>query len=172
MPGRHRPDPSRPRVTQTLDAAAGRLPGPSPQRTSLEVCRDYWTALDARDAEALRRLMTADVLVEFPFSETGGVRPGEFREFRGLDPVMAFWAGTAWRSEAEGSTLVDAEVTVSGDGRIVFIEGFGDATMTDGQPYTNRYVIRMAIDGTLITSFRMYYNPIISARAFHRQVGA
>ena len=61
---------------------------------------------------------------------------------------------------------------MSADGRIVFLEGFGDAKMTDGNPYRNRYVVRMTVDGGLVTSFRMYYNPIISARAFHRPVGA
>ena len=162
----------RPCVTETLGAVAERPHDPAQQPLSLRVCRDYWTALDTRDAEALRRLMVADFLVEFPFSESGTVQPGEFRAFRGLDDVMDFWKGTAWTFEARGSTLVDAEVTVSADGQIVFIEGFGDATMTDGQPYHNRYVVRMTVEGDLVSSFRMYYNPIISARAFHRPVGA
>ena len=61
---------------------------------------------------------------------------------------------------------------MSADGQIVFIEGFGEATMTDGEAYHNRYVVRMTVDGGLVTSFRMYYNPIISARAFHRRLGA
>ena len=116
--------------------------------------------------------MVDDVLVEFPFSESGGVQAGEFRVFRGLEAVMNLWTGGAWAAEAEGSTLVDAEITVSADGRIVFIEGFGDATMTDGAPYHNRYVVRMTVDGSLVSSFRMYYNPIISARAFHRPIRA
>ena len=161
----------RPRVSDTLGAVTARPYDPDQQRLSLQVCRDYWTALDTRDAEAVRRLMVADVLVEFPFSESGGVQPGEFRQFRGIEAVMDFWRGTAWTSEAEGSTLVDAEVTVSADGQIVFIEGFGDAAMTDGQPYHNRYVIRMTVDAGLLASFRMYYNPIISARAFRRALG-
>lgn len=170
MTVRHNPSPSRPRVTETLDAVTERPHDPAQQRRSLDVCRDYWMALDSRDAAALRRLTAADVLVEFPFSESGSVQPGEFRVFRGLEDVMSFWEGGAWQAEAEGSTLVDAEVTVSADGQILFIEGFGDATMTDGQPYHNRYVIRMTVDGGLVTSFRMYYNPIISARAFRRPV--
>jgi ketosteroid isomerase-like protein len=161
----------RPRLTDTLAAVSERPCDPTQQQLSLRVCRDYWTALDTRNAEALRRLMTDDVLVEFPFSETGGVQPGDFRVFRDLEAVMDFWEGTAWTFEAEGSTLVDAEVTVSADGHIVFIEGFGEAAMTDGQAYHNRYVVRMTVDGGLVTSFRMYYNPIISARAFHRPLG-
>jgi len=158
---RHTISPSRPRVTETLDVVTERPHDPDQQRHSLDVCRDYWMALDSRDAAALRGLTAADVLVEFPFSESGTVQ--EFRVFRGLEDVMNFWEGGAWTAEAAGSTLVDAEVTVSADGQIVFIEGFGDATMTDGQPYHNRYVIRMTVDGGLVTSFRMYYNPIISA---------
>jgi len=31
--------------------------------------------------------MVDDVLVEFPFSESGGVQAGEFRVFRGLEAV-------------------------------------------------------------------------------------
>lgn len=98
------------------------------------------------------------------------MQDGQFRTFRGLESVMGLWERGAWTTEAEGSTLVDAEITVSADGRLVFIEGFGDASMTDGQPYENRYVIRMTVDGGLLTSFRMYYNPIVSARAFRRPV--
>ena len=165
---RHTIPPSRQRVAETLGAVTERPHDPAQQRRSLDVCRNYWIALDNRDAAALRRLMADDVLVEFPFSESGTVQ--EFRVLRGLEDVMSFWEGGAWKAEAEGSTLVDAEVTVSADGQIVFIEGFGDATMTDGQPYHNRYVIRMTVDGGLVTSFRMYYNPIISARAFRRPV--
>jgi ketosteroid isomerase-like protein len=165
---RHTIPPSRQRVAETLGAVTERPHDPAQQRRSLDVCRNYWIALDNRDAAALRRLMADDVLVEFPFSESGTVQ--EFRVLRGLEDVMSFWEGGAWKAEAEGGSLVDAEVAVSADGQIVFIEGFGDATMTNGQPYYNRYVIRMMVDGGLVTSFRMYYNPIISARAFGRPV--
>ena len=171
MVDQHDASRSRRRVTETLGNVAERPCDPRQQQLSLDVCRDYWTALDTRNAEALRGLMIDDVLVEFPFSESGGVQPGEFRVFRGLEAVMAFWANT-WTFEAAGSTLVDAEVAVSADGQIVFIEGFGEAAMTDGQPYHNRYVVRMRVDGGLVTSFRMYYNPIISARAFRRPLTA
>ena len=47
----------------------------------------------------------------------------------------------------------------------------GKRVMTDGQAYRNRYVVRMKVDGGLVSSFRMYYNPIISARAFRRALG-
>ena len=76
---------SRPRVTERLDTVTLRSHEPAHQHLSLDVCRDYWTALDARDAEALRRLMVADVLVEFSFSETGGVQP--FRMYN--NPIIS-----------------------------------------------------------------------------------
>ena len=90
--------------------------------------------------------------------------------YRGVDEVMAFWA-TAWSLEGESPGLLDAEVAITGDGRVVFIEAYGDVIMTNGREYRNRYVFRLTFDDGKVTTFREYYNPITSARAFGREIG-
>ncbi len=61
---------------------------------------------------------------------------------------------------------------MTGDGRVVFVEGFGQVTMANGRDYRNRYVFRMTVDGDKVTSVREYYNPIAAARAFGREITA
>ena len=129
----------------------------------------YWAAVLGQDAAGLRPLLADDVVVELPFSESGRVDAGYFRSFRGIDDVMAFWA-TAWSMEGDGLGVFDPEVTVSADGRVVFIEGYGQVTMTTGRDYRNRYVFRITLKDGKVTSFREYYNPIIAARAFGRTI--
>jgi ketosteroid isomerase-like protein len=63
-------------------------------------------------------------------------------------------------------------VTITGDGRVVFIEGYGDVIMTNGRRYRNRYVMRVTVEGDRVATTREYYNPIISARAFGRDIGS
>ena len=74
--------------------------------------------------------------------------------------------------EALARVLPGAEsVTVTGDGRVVFVEGFGDVIMTNGRRYRNRYVMRVTVEDDKVVTTREYYNPIISARAFGRDIG-
>ena len=83
---------------------------------------------------------------------------------------MAFWA-TAFSLEGDSAGVLDAEVTITADGRVVFIEGFGDVIMTNGRRYRNRYVMRVTVEDDKVVTTREYYNPIISARAFGRDIG-
>jgi len=83
---------------------------------------------------------------------------------------MAFWA-TAFSLEGDSPGILDAEVTITGDGRVVFVEGFGDVIMTNGRRYRNRYVMRVTVEDDKVVTTREYYNPIISARAFGRDIG-
>jgi len=156
-----------------LDVLDGLIDGPDPsevQRATLRVVRDYWRAVHGQDADGLRAILADDVVTELPFSESGRVDPGSFRAFRGIDEVMAFWA-TAWSREGDGLGVFNPEVTVSGDGRVVFIEGFGQVTMRQtGRDYRNRYVLRIVLRDGKVASFREYYNPIIAARAFGRAI--
>ena len=158
-------------LLDTIDALPDRPDDPEQRRRTGELLRKYWAAILGQDADALRRLYSDDVLVELPFSESGRVEEGYFRAFRGIEDVMAFWI-TAFTLEGDDSGLYDAEVTMSGDGRVVFVEGFGQVTMANGRDYRNRYVFRMTVEGDLVTSFREYYNPIVAARAFGRPIAA
>jgi len=119
----------------------------------------------------MRSLLSDDIVVELPFYESGRVEQGWFRVYRGVDEVMAFWA-TAWSLEGESPGLLDAEVTITrDDGRVVFVEAYGDVIMTSGRRYRNRYVLRMTVEDDRVATYREFYNPIISARAFGRDIG-
>ena len=159
----------RTRLVDTIDGLEDRPDDPEQRRRTRQLLHSYWTAILDQDAQALRPHLSDDTVVELPFSESGRVEEGFFRSFHGLEDVMAFWT-TAFSLEGAGSGIYDAEVTISGDGRVVFVEGFGLATMADGRDYRNRYVFRMTVDGDRVTSCREYYNPIISARAFDRPI--
>lgn len=161
----------RTRLVETIEALPPRPDDPEQRRRTMEVLSKYWAAILGQDADALRSLYSDDVLVELPFSESGRVEEGYFRSFRGIDDVMAFWA-TAFTLEGDDGGLYDAEVNMTGDGRVVFVEGLGQITMANGRDYRNRYVFRMTVDGDKVTSFREYYNPIVAARAFGREIAA
>jgi len=158
-------------LREVLDALPDRADDPEQRRRTIDVVRAYFAAIDAKDVEGTRALLSDDAVVELPFSESGRVDPGSFRVYRGIEEVMAFWA-TAFSFEGDSAGVLDAEVTITADGRVVFIEGFGDVIMTNGRRYRNRYVMRVNVEGDKVVTCREYYNPIISARAFGRDVGS
>jgi len=156
-------------LLDAIDAVTDRPDDPDQRRRTTQLIRKYFAALFGKDADAVRQLLSDDVLTELPFSESGRVDEGYFRSFRGIEEVMAFWT-TTFTLEGDDSNLYDAEITVSGDGRVVFLEAFGHTTMSNGHDYRNRYVIRVTVDDDdKIATFREYYNPIVSARAFGRE---
>ena len=157
-------------LREVLDELPDRADDPEQRRRSIDVVRAYFAAIDAKDVEGTRALLSDDAVVELPFSESGRVDAGSFRVYRGIEEVMAFWA-TAFSLEADSPGLLDAEVTITGDGRVVFVEGYGDVIMTNGRRYRNRYVMRVNVEGDKVVTCREYYNPIISARAFGRDIG-
>ena len=158
-------------LREVLDALPDRADDPEQRRRTIDVVRAYFAAIDAKDVEGTRALLSDDAVVELPFSESGRVDPGSFRVYRGIEEVMAFWA-TAFSLEGDSAGVLDAEVTITADGRVVFIEGFGDVIMTNGRRYRNRYVMRVTVEDDKVVTTREYYNPIISARAFGRDVGS
>jgi ketosteroid isomerase-like protein len=158
-------------LREVLDELPDRADDPEQRRRSIDVVRAYFATIDAKDAEGMRSLLSDDIVVELPFNESGRVEQGWFRVYRGVDEVMAFWA-TAWSLEGESPGLLDAEVTITGDGRVVFVEAYGDVIMAGGRRYRNRYVLRMTVEDDRVATYREYYNPIISARAFGRDIGS
>ena len=157
-------------LREVLDELPDRADDPEQRRRSIDVVRAYVAAIDAKDVEGTRALLSDDAIVELPFSESGRVDPGSFRVYRGIEEVMAFWA-TAFSLEGDSAGVLDAEVTITADGRVVFIEGFGDVIMTNGRRYRNRYVMRVTVEDDKVVTTREYYNPIISAAAFGRDIG-
>jgi ketosteroid isomerase-like protein len=158
-------------LADVLDGLPDRPDDPEQRRRTVDVVRAYFHAIDAKDVAGTRALLSDDAVVELPFSESGRVDQGSFRVYRGIEKVLGFWA-TAFSLEGDSPGLLDAEVTITGDGRVVFIEAYGDVIMTNGRRYRNRYVMRLTVEGDKVMTTREYYNPIISARAFGRDIGS
>ena len=142
---------------------------PKGRATTLDALKRYFRALRAKDLEALRTLMTDDVVTEIPFGESGKTDEGSFRVYRGIDQLRESWA-TAFKAEGKSHGMTEADITVSADGSRVFIEGRGHLTMASGKTYRNRYVMRFDFVGGKIRHCKEYYNPIQSAYAFGRKV--
>lgn len=129
----------------------------------------FYREMRAKCMEPLLALMTDDIEISLPFSESGRVEAGQFRVFNGKAEVRRFF-DSVFALEKESRGLGDAEVTVSADGQRVFVEGFGNLTMANGRPYNNRYVFRFDLVHGRIRELREYYNPIVAARAFGRSI--
>ena len=95
---------------------------PKGRATTLDALKRYFRALRAKDLEALRTLMTDDVVTEIPFGESGKTDEGTFRVYRGIDQLREFWA-TAFKAEGKSHGMTETDITVSADGSRVFIEG-------------------------------------------------
>jgi ketosteroid isomerase-like protein len=144
------------------DSAEGRRRGKDAVKTFLK-------AIASRDMAALSDAVTADVVYEMPFSETGSTDIGRFRRYVGREEVVTFWSGMS-SSGIKSESPDDVELSITGDGSRVFIEQRGNMTMPDGKAYRNRYVFRFDIIDGQVSHVKEYLNPIISAYAFDRPV--
>jgi ketosteroid isomerase-like protein len=154
---------------QVLDRLADPIDSPSARAQSRETLRGWFTTTHEKDLEGVRALMADDILVEIPFSESGSTADGRFRVYRGVDAVCDFWA-TAFKAEGESEGMLGTEITMSADGRMVFVEGRGNLSMANGRTYRNRYVMRFVIEDGKVAHVREYYNPIVSAYGFRREI--
>ncbi len=147
------------------------VPPPSAdgQATARRLIRHWWTTVRAKDLDALEAILADDVVIELPFNESGRNEEGGFRRYQGLQQVREFWRA-AFKAEGTSHGMTDVEITISPDGKMVFVEGRGNLTMASGKSYRNRYVFRFLIEGERIKHVREYYNPITSAHAFGRLV--
>jgi ketosteroid isomerase-like protein len=131
--------------------------------------RGWFATTHAKDLDGVRALMTDDIVVEIPFSESGRVEDGCFRVYSGADAVCGFWA-TAFQAEGESEGMLGTEITMTSDGRVAFVEGRGVLSMANGRSYRNRYVMRFVLEGGKVKHVREYYNPIVSAYGFRREI--
>jgi len=130
----------------------------------------FFQVLEARDAQALAPILTADAEVVVPMNESGQARPAH-RRYSGRDAVIDWYVGAIRRI---GSPLVfkEREVTISASGDRVFVETVGDMYTAQGATYRNLYVFRFDLHGARIVAIREYNNPITTALAFQRPIGA
>lgn len=153
-------------IIDSIPDAADSLEG---RRVARALIRHWFTNLRAKDLQGLLGLMSNDVVIELPFSESGRTEEGGYRRYSGLDQVRGFWEA-AFRAEGKSHGQTNAELTLSADGRVAFLESRGNITMASGKTYSNRYVFRFVIENGRLVHLREYYNPITSAYAFGRRV--
>jgi len=118
----------------------------------------YFTALRDHDIDAVTELLHDDVLETIPLAANGA--PGAWFTFEGKADVLGY-VGTIFRNFSRVE-IVDREVTVSDDGRTVFVEAKGDLIVAaNDAPYLNVYIFRFSFDDEgLITAIREYANPV------------
>tara|TARA_R110002124_G_scaffold102957_2_gene251411 strand:- start:11038 stop:11478 length:441 start_codon:yes stop_codon:yes gene_type:complete len=121
-----------------------------------------------QDKAAKEAVIADDVILEIPFSESGRTDEGYFRRYTGRAEVLGF-VDTAFAAE-KNVEIVDPSYSLSADGSDVFVECYGNVEMTSGQMYRNRYVMRFKVSDNKIVLIREYYNPIVSAIAFQREI--
>lgn len=156
-------------ILDILDTTTDPVDSPEGRHIAKEVVRGWFTTMRAKDLKGMLALMNSHIVIEIPFNESGRNEVGEFRRYEGLDEVRGFWE-TAFKAEGKNYGQTDAELTLSADGRIAFIESRGHLTMASGKTYRNRYVFRFLIENGKVSYLREYYNPITSAYAFGRPV--
>lgn len=158
-----------PDILAILDSIPDPVDSPEGRRTMRELIRGWFTTVRAKDLAGLLALLSADVVIELPFDESGRTEEGGFRRYRGVDEVRGFWEA-AFRAEGKSHGQTSAELTLSADGRVAFLESRGNLTMASGKSYRNRYVFRFVAENGKLIHVREYYNPITSAYAFGRPV--
>lgn len=146
-------------------------PSPEECSASREVVRAFFRHIREKDVNGLLTLMSPDIVIEIPFSESGRTEDGYFRKFEGPEAVREFWLG-AFRAEGKSHGMSDVQASMSANGQHVFVEGRGHLTMTNGRSYRNRYVFRFELRDGKIKTLLEYYNPITAAHAFGRAIAA
>jgi ketosteroid isomerase-like protein len=119
---------------------------------------NYFNALRDRDMDAVAGLLHDEAREIIPLAPNGA--PDAWFDFRGKDEVLNY-VGTIFNNFSQVE-IVDREVSVTEDGRTVFVEAKGDLIVADGgASYRNVYVFRFSFDGEgLITEIREYANPV------------
>jgi ketosteroid isomerase-like protein len=137
--------------------------------TTTRLVDSYFTALAEHDIDAVARLIHDDVQEVIPLSPSGALEPWFY--YQGKDEVVGY-TGTIFSNFSQVH-VIDREVNVTHDGRIVFVEAKGDLIVAaNGDSYRNRYVFRFSFDADdLITEIREYANPVPIAPIFGVPLG-
>ena len=130
---------------------------------------EKWIHGDEKKDKDLKLEVVADNMVlEIPFNESGRTEEGHFRRYVGREEIINF-IDTAFAAE-KSVKAIDPEYVVSHDARTVFVEVRGQVEMVNGKDYRNRYVLRFDIENGKIVCLKEFYNPIVSAIAFGREI--
>lgn len=133
--------------------------------SSEDLVTGFFEVLTEKDFDRIEGFFTPDATVLLPFAAGEETRSAPV-VFDGLEQLMAYYRGAGQRIAEVGFT--EAEVTVSPDGSIVFVENVGDMVLPDGRDYENRYVWRFTIEDGQFSEIREYYDPKVADTAFGR----
>ena len=143
---------------------------PAMARPADAVVNAWLDALSRKDRPALAAMIAEDAVFEYPFDRSGKTEARSWRLYRGRDSVLKNYVDVALaRLSPIGWT--EREMTVSADGKRVFVEALGDMAI-NGVPYRNRYVLRFDIKDDRIVHMKEYLNPVTSAIATGTTTGA
>lgn len=132
------------------------------ERSAADLGQAYLVALQAKDKDAILRLLAEDFVLEVPCNLSGTNDLSD--SWSGLEAADANYEITFRKIEV--LKYVDIEFTQGDDRSVAFAEGLGVMKMANGNPYRNRYVFRFDVSGGKIKRIREYLNPITSALAF------
>jgi ketosteroid isomerase-like protein len=129
----------------------------------------YFSALRDHDLGAVAELLHEDVREIIPLAPSG--EQSAWFDYRGKEEVLAY-VTTIFTNFGQVEML-DREVSVSIDGRVVFVEARGDLVVArTGAPYRNVYVFRFTFDADgRIIEIREYANPVPIAAVFGVPLG-
>ena len=123
------------------------------------VVEAFFAAKEAHDLDRLEALFAKDVVYIFPLPASGAQE--NWFEYVGREATMAYQRRT---SEAFSQLRMrDRQITMSEDGRFVFMECRGDYVTTDGRPYNNVYIFKFTIEDGRIVKAVEYCNPVTYA---------
>jgi ketosteroid isomerase-like protein len=127
-------------------------------RDNTQSVEAYFDALRDHDINAMATLLRDDVREVIPLAASGA--PDPWFEFQGKHDVLAY-VSTIFTNFTRVE-IRDREVSVTDDGRTIFVEARGDLLVAaTGDPYRNVYIFRFSFDAEgLITEVREYANPV------------
>ena len=132
------------------------------------LARRFLAALEKRDPSEVLALISDDMIMEYPFNETGDNSPETVRRYQGREAIEQMLIKGF---SIEESIKFDLEsFTSSADKSTVFVEGRGFLLMRGGRSYKNRYNFRFDVRDGKIIRLREYLNPVTSGLAFGRPI--
>lgn len=141
-------------MTDSKDQDVGRS-RPMARESALEVAKDYIRFIETGDREGIANSLADDVVQIFPISSEATGDPQGI--FSGKEEVVDYTYGLF--RKFTGLRWPDPEWTESADGTRAFLEGRGDATVTQsGERYSNVYITRFDVKDGLIVRIAEYAN--------------
>ena len=153
-----------------LVLAAATVPvAPALAEPSAATVERFFSILEARDRDALVRLLDEDVTTVLPYTASGDTAPEAARTFEGRAATMGYFEGAMKRIEI--IRFEKTRITPAQDGHTVFTETRGDMRLANGRRYENLYVWRFEVEDGRIANITEYFNPVTAALAFGRPLG-